>query len=119
MGSEMCIRDSVKADGLAAGKGVLICQTKEEAKIAIESVLSGQFGKAGNRVVVEQHLSGEEVSVFALVHGTQVLWLASAQDHKQVGEGDIGPNTGGMGAYSPTGAIEDILAEKIQTKISK
>jgi phosphoribosylamine--glycine ligase len=91
----------VKADGLAAGKGVVIAPTLAEAEAAIDACFGGAFGAAGAEVVVEELLEGEEASFFALVDGTHVLPLASAQDHKRVGDGDTGPNTGGMGAYSP------------------
>ena len=91
----------IKADGLAAGKGVVIAETLDAAKNAIDACFAGAFGKAGAEVVIEEFLEGEEASVFALVDGEHVLPLASAQDHKRVGDGDTGPNTGGMGAYSP------------------
>jgi len=91
----------VKADGLAAGKGVMICEKRSEADAAVEACFSGAFGKAGAEVVIEEFLEGEEASFFALVDGEHVLPLATAQDHKRVGDGDTGPNTGGMGAYSP------------------
>ena len=97
----------VKADGLAAGKGVTVAVTLEEAEAAIHEIMNGQFGEAGTSVVVEDCLVGEEASYFALVNGTSVLPLAGAQDHKRVGEGDVGLNTGGMGAYSPTPAVDD------------
>jgi phosphoribosylamine--glycine ligase len=91
----------VKADGLAAGKGVIIAQTIEEANAAIDACFGGAFGAAGAEVVIEEFLEGEEASFFALVDGINVLPLATAQDHKRVFDGDEGPNTGGMGAYSP------------------
>ena len=91
----------IKADGLAAGKGVVIAETKADAEAAIDACFAGAFGAAGAEIVIEEFLEGEEASVFALVDGRHVLPLASAQDHKRVGDGDIGPNTGGMGAYSP------------------
>jgi len=91
----------VKADGLAAGKGVTIALTRAEAEAAIEACFAGAYGKAGSEVVIEEFLEGEEASFFALVDGTRALALAPAQDHKRVGDGDTGPNTGGMGAYSP------------------
>ncbi len=91
----------VKADGLAAGKGVVIAQTREEAKAAIDACFSGAFGAAGAELVIEEFLEGEEASFFALCDGEHALEFASAQDHKRVGDGDTGPNTGGMGAYSP------------------
>ena len=92
----------VKADGLAAGKGVFICRTAAEALEAIDQVMRARvFGDAGGRVVVEEMLEGEELSFMALTDGTTILPLASSQDHKRIGDGDTGPNTGGMGAYSP------------------
>ncbi|PQM42277.1 phosphoribosylamine--glycine ligase [Prunus yedoensis var. nudiflora] len=92
----------VKADGLAAGKGVIVAMTLDEAFEAVDSMLvKGSFGSAGCRVIVEEYLEGEEASFFALVDGENALPLESAQDHKRVGDGDTGPNTGGMGAYSP------------------
>ncbi len=90
----------VKADGLAAGKGVIVASTIEEAEAAVDALLS-ESGSAGGEVVVEEFLDGEEVSFFALCDGVAAAPFASAQDHKRVGEGDTGPNTGGMGAYSP------------------
>jgi phosphoribosylamine---glycine ligase len=93
---------AVKADGLAAGKGVVLCDTVEEAEAALEEMLAGgAFGGAGRTVVIEELLYGEELSFIALCDGTNVLPLASSQDHKRIGDGDTGPNTGGMGAYSP------------------
>ena len=104
----------VKADGLAAGKGVVVATTLEEAYEAVDSMLiGGTFGIAGSRVIVEEFLEGEEVSFFALVDGDNALPLESAQDHKRVGDGDTGPNTGGMGAYSPA----PILTEKLQSLV--
>ena len=91
----------VKADGLAAGKGVVVAMTRQEAEAAIDACFEGAFGAAGAEVVVEEFLDGEEASFFALCDGTTALALATAQDHKRVGDGDTGPNTGGMGAYSP------------------
>ena len=91
----------IKADGLAAGKGVIIAATREEAQAALDSMFDGSFGGAGSAIVLEEFLVGEEASFFALTDGTTVLPFGSAQDHKRVGDGDTGPNTGGMGAYSP------------------
>ena len=91
----------VKADGLAAGKGVIVAETAAAAEAAIEACFAGAFGAGGAEIVIEEYLRGEEASVFALVDGEHVLPLATAQDHKRVGDGDTGPNTGGMGAYSP------------------
>ncbi len=108
----------IKADGLAAGKGVVIAQDVEEALAAIDDMMvSRAFGDSGTTVVVEEFLAGEEASFFALVDGTHVLPLASAQDHKAVGEGDTGPNTGGMGAYSPAPVMSDALTEEVMETI--
>ncbi len=105
----------IKASGLAAGKGVIVAQSVAEANDAITSMLEGNvFGKAGHEVLVEEFMSGEEISVFALTDGTHILPMIAAQDHKRIGEGDSGPNTGGMGAYAPV-SIEtrDVAAEAI------
>jgi phosphoribosylamine--glycine ligase len=108
----------VKADGLAAGKGVTVARTVEEALAAAEDALSGgRFGAAGAEIVVEEFLEGEEVSVFALCDGSTALMLAAAQDHKAVYDGDKGPNTGGMGAYSPTPVMTEALAAEIEETI--
>jgi phosphoribosylamine--glycine ligase len=108
----------VKADGLAAGKGVLICDTHDEAVEGARDMLEGNsFGSAGAEVVVEEFLDGEEVSYFALSDGKTILPFQSAQDHKRVGEGDTGPNTGGMGAYSPARLMTPELEQKILTRI--
>ena len=108
----------VKADGLAAGKGVIVAATEDEANAAIDDMLGNRrFGAAGAEVVVEEFLDGEEASFFALADGETALPLASAQDHKRVGDGDTGPNTGGMGAYSPAPVITDALAEDIMARI--
>ncbi len=102
----------IKADGLAAGKGVIIAETLEQAHDAIDDILGGQFGEAGAELVVEEFLVGEEASFFALCDGDNILPLATAQDHKQVGEGDTGPNTGGMGAYSPAAVMTDEMTKR-------
>jgi phosphoribosylamine--glycine ligase len=108
----------VKADGLAAGKGVLLCATVPEAYAAINAIMRSRvFGEAGSRVVVEELIEGEEVSFLAFTDGHTVLPLASAQDHKRVFAGDRGPNTGGMGAYSPAPVITSALAERIVQEI--
>ncbi|HEX9447080.1 MAG TPA: phosphoribosylamine--glycine ligase [Dongiaceae bacterium] len=108
----------VKADGLAAGKGVIICQNHDEADKAIDDILvGGQFGTAGAEVVIEEFLTGEELSFFALVDGMHALSLGSAQDHKRVGDGDTGPNTGGMGAYSPAPVATPALERDIMDLI--
>jgi len=96
----------VKADGLAAGKGVTVAETMAEARAAIEEVFAGRFGAAGARVVLEERLEGPEVSVFALSDGERLVLLPPAQDHKRIGEGDQGPNTGGMGAYAPAPLLD-------------
>ncbi len=107
----------VKADGLAAGKGVTVAMEKKAAIAAIESAFSGQFGAAGERVVIEEFLTGQEVSVLAVTDGKTIRPLLPAQDHKQVGEGDTGPNTGGMGAYSPTPVMPDELLARVQAEV--
>jgi len=107
----------VKADGLAAGKGVVIAETRADGEAAIDACFSGAFGKAGEEVVVEEFLRGEEASVFALVDGKTALALAAAQDHKRVGDGDTGPNTGGMGAYSPAPVMTDALIARTMDEI--
>ena len=99
----------IKADGLAAGKGVVIAQSRNEAEGALAEMFAGQFGEAGTEVVIEEFLEGEEVSFFALTDGATILPFGSAQDHKRVGEGDTGPNTGGMGAYSPARVLTPLL----------
>ena len=107
----------VKADGLAAGKGVVVAMTVAEAESAIEASFAGAFGAAGAEVVVEDCLVGEEVSFFALCDGSRATPFASAQDHKRVGEGDTGPNTGGMGAYSPSPTMSAALSERVMREI--
>jgi len=107
----------VKADGLAAGKGVIIAQSRAEAEAAIHACFDGVFGDAGSRVVIEAFLTGEEISCFALCDGTEYRWLGSAQDHKRVGEGDTGPNTGGMGAYTPAPCLTPALEAEVRRSI--
>ena len=108
----------VKADGLAAGKGVIVCNSSEEAIVAIQTILVKKtFGEAGNRIIIEERIDGIEVSYIALSDGEIAIPMASSQDHKRIFDNDKGPNTGGMGAYSPTPLITDSLAEKIQKKI--
>ncbi len=108
----------VKADGLAAGKGVTICATRREAEAAVrESLGGGAFGAAGQTVLVEEFLTGDEVSVLALVDGETVVPLLPARDHKRIGEGDTGPNTGGMGAYAPTALVDDAMLAGIMETI--
>lgn len=107
----------VKADGLAAGKGVTVAATVAEAQTAIAAIFDGQFGKAGERVVIEDCLTGQEVSVLALTDGITIRPLLPAQDHKRLGEGDTGLNTGGMGAYAPAPIVTPALMQRIQTEI--
>lgn len=108
----------IKADGLAAGKGVIIAETRDEALDALDTMFSGAFGAAGEEVVLEEFMSGEEASFFALTDGTAILPFGSAQDHKRVGDGDTGPNTGGMGAYSPARVLTpELEAQVIETII--
>ena len=108
----------IKADGLAAGKGVTVAASVEEALAAIDdALLGGRFGQAGAELVIEEFLEGEEASFFALVDGAHALPLASAQDHKRVGEGDTGPNTGGMGAYSPAPGLTPELEHAVMERI--
>ncbi|WP_281953894.1 phosphoribosylamine--glycine ligase [Pseudophaeobacter arcticus] len=109
----------VKADGLAAGKGVIIAMTEEEALAAIDDMFGGAFGGAGAEVVIEEFMEGEEASLFVLVDGEEVLSIGSAQDHKRVGEGDTGPNTGGMGAYSPAPVLTAEIEAKAMEEIVK
>ncbi|MEC7659859.1 MAG: phosphoribosylamine--glycine ligase [Pseudomonadota bacterium] len=107
----------IKADGLAAGKGVTVAQTLDQAKDAIEQALNdNKFGEAGSEIVIEECLIGEEASFHVLVDGENVIPLASAQDHKPVGEGDTGPNTGGMGTYSPAPILNKDLTQEIMQK---
>ena len=108
----------VKADGLAAGKGVIVAQTEDEAISAIRDMLAGNaFGEAGNRVVVEEFLHGEEASFIVMADGEHVLPLATSQDHKARDEGDKGPNTGGMGAYSPAPAVTPEMHDRIMNEV--
>ena len=107
----------VKADGLAAGKGVVVAATVEEAIEALDMMAAGGLGAAGSEVVIEECLVGEEASFFALVDGDTAVALASAQDHKRVGDGDTGPNTGGMGAYSPAPVVTPAIAERVMAEI--
>ena len=108
----------VKADGLAAGKGVIVATSIGEAEAAVRDMLSGNaFGDAGARVVVEEFLAGEEASFIVMVDGTDVIPMATSQDHKRVGEGDTGPNTGGMGAYSPAPVVTESVYERVMADI--
>ncbi len=107
----------VKADGIAAGKGVVVAETLEEAHAAIDACFDGAFGSAGAEVVVEECLIGEEASFFAVCDGVNAVPLATAQDHKRVGDGDTGPNTGGMGAYSPAPVMTEAMIERTMAEI--
>ncbi|MEO0500843.1 MAG: phosphoribosylamine--glycine ligase [Pseudomonadota bacterium] len=107
----------IKADGLAAGKGVVIASSRQEADEAIDEMLGGRFGAAGAALVIEEFLPGEEASFFALTDGTTVVPLAGAQDHKRAFDGDEGPNTGGMGAYSPAPVLDEAMAARVMTEI--
>ena len=108
----------IKADGLAAGKGVIVAMTLEEAEAAVTDMLAGNaFGNAGHRIVVEEFLDGEEASFIVMVDGEHVLPMATSQDHKRVGDGDTGPNTGGMGAYSPAPVVSEEIHQRIMEQV--
>ncbi len=108
----------IKADGLVAGKGVIVAMTLAEAEEAVRDMLSGNaFGEAGCRVVIEEFLEGEEASFIVMVDGEHVLPMATSQDHKRVGDGDTGPNTGGMGAYSPAPVVTDIVFQRAMNEV--
>jgi phosphoribosylamine--glycine ligase len=107
----------IKADGLAAGKGVTVAMTMAEAQAAVREIFTGRFGEAGAEAVIEEFLEGEEASFFALTDGSTIVPFGSAQDHKRVGEGDTGPNTGGMGAYSPAPVLTPELRAEAITRI--
>lgn len=108
----------VKADGLAAGKGVIVCETRDEAVRALDAIMKEKvFGESGDRVIIEDKMEGEEVSVLAVTDGKAILPLPTSQDHKAVFDGDTGPNTGGMGAYSPAPVVDDHLASRIESEI--
>ena len=108
----------IKADGLAAGKGVMICDSTQEALVAIDIILVKKtFGDAGNKIIIEERIDGIEASYITLCDGNITIPMASSQDHKRIYDNDRGPNTGGMGAYSPTPIINDSMAEKIQKRI--
>lgn len=108
----------IKADGLAAGKGVIIAHTSDEANKAIDMIMSERvFGDAGTRIVVEQFLTGVEASVLAFVDGENIVLMPAAKDHKAIGDGDQGPNTGGMGAFAPAPLVTDDLMEQVKTRI--
>lgn len=108
----------IKADGLAAGKGVIVAMTLEEAEAAVNDMLAGNaFGDAGHRIVIEEFLDGEEASFIVMVDGEHVLPMATSQDHKRVGDGDTGPNTGGMGAYSPAPVVTDEVHQRAMDQV--
>jgi phosphoribosylamine---glycine ligase len=107
----------LKADGLAAGKGVIIAETRREADEAIDRILDGVFGGTDAKLVIEEYMPGEEVSVFALCDGERAVLFGAAQDHKRAFDGDIGPNTGGMGAYSPAPIFTDAVADEVMNRI--
>jgi phosphoribosylamine--glycine ligase len=107
----------LKADGLAAGKGVVIAQSRDDAEAEIEAMLTGKFGDASSELVIEEFMQGEEASIFVMTDGEGALYLPAAQDHKCVGEGDTGPNTGGMGAYAPAPIIDANMLERVKTEI--
>ena len=108
----------IKADGLAAGKGVIVAMTLEEAEAAVQDMLAGNaFGDAGHRIVIEEFLDGEEASFIVMVDGEHVLPMATSQDHKRVGNGDTGPNTGGMGAYSPAPVVTDEVHQRTMDRV--
>jgi len=109
----------IKADGLAAGKGVLILDSIVDAEIGMNKMLNGKFGQAGNRIVIEQHLKGIELSVFVLTDGKNYKILPEAKDYKRIGEGDTGPNTGGMGAVSPVPFADEAFMQKVEERVIK
>jgi len=109
----------IKADGLAAGKGVIVAMTLDEALEGLAEIFGGAFGEAGAEVVIEEFMEGEEASLFVLCDGTDVLAIGTAQDHKRVGDGDTGPNTGGMGAYSPAPVLTDAVLAQAMEEIVK
>ena len=107
----------IKADGLAAGKGVVIAETLEDAENTVEEFMTGKFGEASSEIVIEEFMQGEEASVFVMTDGEGAIYLPVAQDHKRVGDGDTGPNTGGMGAYAPAPVVDARTLELVQTMI--
>jgi phosphoribosylamine--glycine ligase len=107
----------IKADGIAAGKGVIIAFDLKSAKNSVQEIFSGKFGQAGKTLIIEEFLEGTEVSFFAICDGKNAKFLGSAGDHKKVGEGDVGPNTGGMGTYSPSPFLNDDLQKNVMEKI--
>lgn len=109
----------LKADGLAAGKGVVIAETLEEADAEIDEMLSGKFGAASATLVIEEFMHGEEASVFVITDGEGAIYLPAAQDHKRVGDGDTGPNTGGMGAYAPAPVVSEEIMSRVKREIAE
>jgi len=107
----------VKADGLAAGKGVTVAMRMDDAEAAVREIFAGRFGAAGTEVVIEEYLDGEEASFFAICDGATAVAFGSAQDHKRAGEGDTGPNTGGMGAYSPAPVMDEVTSQRTMDEI--
>jgi phosphoribosylamine--glycine ligase len=107
----------VKVDGLAAGKGVTVAQTLEDATQAVSDAFRGRFGEAGRQIVIEEYITGQEASVLAVTDGQTIRPLVPAQDHKTIGEGDTGPNTGGMGAYAPTPVVTPELMARVQSEV--
>ncbi|KCZ94148.1 phosphoribosylamine--glycine ligase [Hyphomonas johnsonii] len=107
----------LKADGLAGGKGVVIADTLEDADAGVDDMLSGQFGAASATLVIEEFMHGEEASIFVLTDGVGAVYLPAAQDHKRVGDGDTGPNTGGMGAYAPAPVVSEAVMDRIKREI--
>ena len=107
----------LKADGLAAGKGVVIAETLDQADAEIDEMLSGKFGDASATLVIEEFMHGEEASIFVITDGTGAIYLPAAQDHKRAGDGDIGPNTGGMGAYAPAPVVTDEILARVKAEI--
>jgi phosphoribosylamine--glycine ligase len=107
----------VKASGLAAGKGAIVCSSREEAGTAVSAMFGGRFGDAGKEVLVEAFLHGEELSVFALTDGERTLYLPASQDHKRLEENDLGPNTGGMGAYAPVSIASEALLARVEREV--
>jgi phosphoribosylamine--glycine ligase len=116
--AERAGRVAVKADGLALGKGVIVCSTEQESDRAIDAMLvEGRFGRSGAKIVVEERLEGPELSVHGVTDGTNVVALAPARDYKRAHEGDTGPNTGGMGAYSPPKGVDDLLVQEVVDRV--
>lgn len=107
----------IKADGLASGKGVVIVESQEEAENTVEEFMTGKFGEASAEIVIEEFMTGEEASIFVMTDGEGAIYLPAAQDHKRVGDGDVGPNTGGMGAYAPAPVVDARIMELVQTLI--